>query len=100
MGASPDLVIGYNNGYRSSWDTALGRVGEALFEDNRKAWSGDHCVDPALVPGVIFSNRKFKAEDPGIEDLAPTTLRLFGYDPPAYMDGADLGMELKSKAAG
>ena len=99
MAAAPDIVIGYNNGYRSSWDAALGRVGEAVFEDNRKAWSGDHCVDPALVPGVIFSNWKFSAEDPGIEDLAPTTLRLFGFDPPAYMDGKDLGVALKGKAA-
>lgn len=100
MGASPDIVIGYNNGYRSSWDAALGRVGEAVFEDNRKAWSGDHCVDPSLVPGVIFSNRKFASEDPGIEDLAPTTLRLFGFDPPAYMDGKDLGVNLNGKTAG
>jgi predicted AlkP superfamily phosphohydrolase/phosphomutase len=100
MGASPDIVIGYNNGYRSSWDAALGRVGEAVFEDNRKAWSGDHCVDPSLVPGVIFSNWKFASEDPGIEDLAPTTLRLFGFDPPAYMDGKDLGVKLNGKTTG
>jgi predicted AlkP superfamily phosphohydrolase/phosphomutase len=55
-----------------------------------KAWSGDHCVDPLLVPGVLFCNRRIDAEDPGIEDLAPTTLQLFGIDPPAYMDGKPL----------
>jgi hypothetical protein len=44
-------------------------------------------VDPALVPGVLFANRKIDAENPGIEDLAPTSLRSFGIDPPAWMDG-------------
>ena len=65
-----------------------------MLEDNPKAWSGDHCVDPALVPGVLFSNRKFDAADPGIdpgiEDLAPTALQLFGLEPPAWMDGKPL----------
>jgi bisphosphoglycerate-independent phosphoglycerate mutase (AlkP superfamily) len=44
-------------------------------------------VDPALVPGVLFSNRKMDAEDPGIEDMAPTALRLFGIEPPPWMEG-------------
>jgi predicted AlkP superfamily phosphohydrolase/phosphomutase len=90
MDVAPDIVIGYANGYRSSWDAALGKVTAEVFQDNLKAWSGDHCVDPALVPGVIFCNRKFESDDPGIEDLAPTTLGLFGQKPPAYMDGKDL----------
>jgi predicted AlkP superfamily phosphohydrolase/phosphomutase len=50
----PDLLLGYNRGYRSSWDCASGRVTEAIFEDNTKKWSGDHCVDPKLVPGCFF----------------------------------------------
>jgi hypothetical protein len=33
------------------------------------------------VPGVLFSNRKIDAADPGIEDLAPTALSLFGVHP-------------------
>jgi bisphosphoglycerate-independent phosphoglycerate mutase (AlkP superfamily) len=44
-------------------------------------------VDPVLVPGVLFSNLQIEAQDPGIEDMAPTALRLFGVDPPAWMDG-------------
>lgn len=85
--AAPDLLVGYADGYRASWDAAVGRVTAGVFEDNTKAWSGDHCVDPALVPGVLFSNRKMDAEDPGIEDLAPTALSLFGIQPPGWMDG-------------
>jgi hypothetical protein len=37
--------------------------------------------------GVLFSNRKLDAEDPGIEDMAPTALRLFGIQPPEWMEG-------------
>jgi predicted AlkP superfamily phosphohydrolase/phosphomutase len=87
LGAAPDLIVGYSAGYRASWDAAVGKVTPLVFEDNKKAWCGDHCVDPRLVPGVLFSNRKIAAEDPGIEDMAPTVLRLFGIQPPSWMEG-------------
>lgn len=87
LNAAPDLVIGYAEGYRAAWDAATGRVTATVFEDNRKAWCGDHCVDPPLVPGVLFSNLKIVTEDPGIEDLAPTALSLFGVKAPAWMEG-------------
>ena len=84
---APDLVIGYNAGYRISWDCATGMVAGPVFEDNLKPWSGDHCVDPRLVPGVFFCNRKVDAKEPALIDIAPTALRLFGIEPPAHMDG-------------
>jgi len=87
LDAAPDLIIGYDEGYRTSWDAAVGKVTARVIEDNPKAWSGDHCVDPLLVPGVLFCNRKIDSDDPGIEDMAPTALHLFGIDPPAWMDG-------------
>ncbi len=90
LDAAPDLIVGYNDGYRTGWDAALGKVSARVIEDNPKAWSGDHCVDPVLVPGVLFCNRKIDCEDPGIEDMAPTALDLFGIDPPAWMDGKPL----------
>lgn len=90
LGAAPDLVVGYNEGYRTSWDAAIGKISAQVIEDNSKAWSGDHAVDPLLVPGVLFCNRKIDAADPGIEDLAPTALSLFGLEPPAWMDGKPL----------
>jgi len=88
--AAPDLIVGYNEGYRVSWDSVVGRVTGRVMEDNAKAWSGDHCVDPVLVPGVLFANRTIAAEDPGIEDLAPTALELFGLRPPAWMEGSSV----------
>jgi hypothetical protein len=65
----------------------VGKTSATVFEDNRKAWSGDHAVDPLLVPGVLFCNRPIDAPDPGIEDMAPTALALFGLDRPAWMEG-------------
>ena len=79
--------MGYADGYRTSWDAAVGRVSASVFEDNDKAWSGDHCVDPHLVPGVLFSNRRVNVEDPGLEDMAPTALWLFGVPQPKWMEG-------------
>ena len=58
-----------------------------MFEDNVKAWSGDHCIDPRLVPGVLFCNRPIEEDDPALIDIAPTALKLFGIQPPSYMDG-------------
>jgi predicted AlkP superfamily phosphohydrolase/phosphomutase len=95
LSAAPDLIIGYADGYRTSWDAAVGKVSASVFEDNRKAWSGDHSVDPTLVPGVLFSNCKVAASDPGIEDLAPTALDLFGVSRPAWMEGKPLVTNLR-----
>ena len=87
---APDLVVGYNAGYRVSWDCATGTAAGPVFEDNVKAWSGDHCVDPRLVPGILFCNHKIDQLDPALIDVAPTALTLFGLEPPPYMEGRPL----------
>ena len=99
---APDLIVGYNAGYRASWDGVTGIAAGPVFEDNVKAWSGDHCIDPPCVPGVLFSSLKLAAPDPSIMDLAPTILGLFGLKPPAHMDGATLPVksEAQNKIAG
>jgi len=84
---APDLIVGYGEGYRASWDSVMGKVTSQIFEDNLKAWSGDHCVDPRLVPGVLFSNQRIVDEKPAIVDVAPTVLKLFGLALPGYLDG-------------
>jgi predicted AlkP superfamily phosphohydrolase/phosphomutase len=53
---APDLVLGYAAGYRASWQTSLGAAPMQLIEDNRQAWSGDHCIDPELVPGILLTS--------------------------------------------
>jgi predicted AlkP superfamily phosphohydrolase/phosphomutase len=88
--AAPELLIGYHKGFRHSWDCATGSVSRVVFTDNTKSWSGDHCVDPRLVPGVFFCNRKIATDDPALMDMAPTVLDLFGVDIPPYMQGSPL----------
>lgn len=86
----PDLIIGYNLGYRASWEGAVGKGDETVFEDNEKSWGGDHCIDPELVPGVFFSNRKISSSDPSLMDISTSTLGLFGVKIPPYMKGRAL----------
>ena len=78
---------GYERGYRHSWDCATGSVSATVFTDNTKSWSGDHCVDPRLVPGVFWSNRKINTDTPRLMDMAPTVLDVFGVPAPGYMQG-------------
>jgi len=83
----PDLIVGYNVGYRASWDAVQGRVSQEIFSDNTKAWSGDHCIDPDCVPAVLISNLKIATDTPSIQDIAPSVLKLLGVKAPPFMDG-------------
>jgi predicted AlkP superfamily phosphohydrolase/phosphomutase len=74
----PDLIVGYNRGYRAGWQTILGALPPEELEDNTNPWSGDHCMDYTLVPGVLLSNRKIRASAPALTDIAPTILAEFG----------------------
>jgi len=87
---APDVLVGYNEGFRMDWEGTLGKVGSRVFLDNTKSWSGDHCIDPEKVPGVLFSNLKFEKSEAWIGDLAPTILRIFDLKVPAYMDGSPI----------
>jgi len=86
----PDLIIGYNDHYRASWDTILGGFPREIVLDNTDAWSGDHCVDATFVPGVLLSNRPVQKQAPALEDFAPTILAEFGGPVPAEMTGKNL----------
>jgi predicted AlkP superfamily phosphohydrolase/phosphomutase len=83
---APDVIPGYNKGYRVAWEAATGQPTDKVFHDNVKAWSGDHCIDPRLVPGVLFCNRKIGTESPRLMDVSATALELFGVPVPNHMD--------------
>jgi len=87
---APEILVGYHRGFRHSWDCATGAVSNQVFTDNTKSWSGDHCVDPRLVPGVFWCNRRISGSEPNLLDIAPTALDLFGVDVPRYMQGRNL----------
>jgi predicted AlkP superfamily phosphohydrolase/phosphomutase len=84
---APDLLVGWEGGYRYSWECATGQVSEQVFTDNDRSWSGDHCVDPSIVPGVFFSNRAISEEKPRLIDIPASVMRLFGQEIPGYMQG-------------
>jgi predicted AlkP superfamily phosphohydrolase/phosphomutase len=83
----PDLLVGYNRGYRAGWQTILGNFPADVFENNGNPWSGDHCMDYTLVPGVLLSNRAIDASSPALTDIAPTILAQFGIRQPGGMMG-------------
>ncbi len=84
---APDLVVGYNQHYRASWDTILGEYPKAVFEDNTDPWSGDHCMDRTLIPGSFICNKPIRAESPNLYDLTPTILAEFNVPVPPEMIG-------------
>jgi predicted AlkP superfamily phosphohydrolase/phosphomutase len=86
----PDITVGYAVGYRASWGAAQGQVCGPAMEDNTRRWSGDHCLDPDLVPGILLADRSLPRDDASIVDLAPTILELFGVRAPGYMQGRSL----------
>lgn len=86
----PDLIVCYNTGYRCSWKSAKGCVSEEVLSDNTQAWSGDHCVDPELVPGMLLSNYPLNTASASIMDIAPTVLDAFGLQPESPMQGRSL----------
>jgi len=84
---APDIIVGYNSGYRTSWSAPLGRITKEVFGDNMDKWSGDHCMDPAVCPGILLASEKIKADSPALFDLTPTILSLFGIEKPDNMVG-------------
>jgi predicted AlkP superfamily phosphohydrolase/phosphomutase len=100
---APDLIVGYNRGYRVGWDSVLGGISSSVIEDNTQPWSGDHCIDFTKVPGVVLSNRKIRAEHPALTDIAPTILAEFGIAKPDTMKGSNIfdasGQNAESVAA-
>ena len=89
----PDLVVCYNDNYRASWDTILGGYPAEHILDNLDPWSGDHCMDPHFLSGVLLTNTPVRHSDPALEDLAPTIISAFGVGVPAEMKGRDLRSE-------
>jgi predicted AlkP superfamily phosphohydrolase/phosphomutase len=86
-----DLVIGFERGFRTSWDACLLGCDEPVVAKNSTRWTGDHCsVDPELVPGVIFSSRPLGEREARIVDVLPTILDALGIARGAELDGQSL----------
>lgn len=86
---APDLVLGWEVGYRIAKSAGRGEVGQEVFLDNTSAWCGDHCLHPLRVPGVLLCNQPLQ-EGAHLQDLAPTVLDYFGVPRPATLEGRSL----------
>jgi predicted AlkP superfamily phosphohydrolase/phosphomutase len=75
---APDLVIGYAKGTRVSDDSALGLIATDVLTDNTSAWTGDHCMDPDSVPGILLSSRALQKPAPSLQALASAILAELG----------------------
>jgi len=74
---APDMIIGYARGFRSSWETTLGSYPEEVITDNLDPWSGTHCIDPGVVPGVLLSTIRPSVSDPNLMDMGRSISSLF-----------------------
>jgi predicted AlkP superfamily phosphohydrolase/phosphomutase len=77
---APDLVVGYAKGTRGSDESALGSLPHDVIVTNTDPWNGDHCMDPAAVPGVLLASRALKKPAPDLQTLAAAIVAEFGVD--------------------
>jgi predicted AlkP superfamily phosphohydrolase/phosphomutase len=84
---APDIVVGYQSGYRISDEAVLGKFPKPVIRNRLDKWSADHCMDFKVVPGVFLSNRQIILKNPAIWDIAPSILQEFGVTPSEPMDG-------------
>lgn len=84
---APDLVVGYNRNYAGSDPSTLGEVTDAVLEDNTSRWSGNHLIDPRLVPGVLLVNGPIAAGEHDLTDVTVSILDHYGLPPAPGMVG-------------
>ena len=84
---APDLVVGYDAGYGCSDESTLGEIVEGVFEDNKDRWSGNHLMDPSVVPGILLVNRKLPRDGHDLTDVTATLLDYHGMAVPDDMVG-------------
>ncbi len=87
---TPDLELGYADGYQSTKSAAKGAAPKDLFELNVDKWSGEHGgSDVAISPGILFATRAL-ASDASIMDIGATALAFLGMPPPPNIQGKPL----------
>ncbi len=97
MAGFGDIVLGFNQGYRISWENSTGGYEKETYEDfgvgvNEEPWSGDHCgVELPLVNGIFFSSfRVAEGFVPDLVNVAPTVLDFCGVPLPEDWDGTPI----------
>ncbi len=87
---TPDIQLGYAEGYQTAKASASGAAPKEVFEPNLDKWSGEHASsDVAITPGILFSNQKL-ALDASLIDLGVTALTYLGARVPEEFEGKSL----------
>jgi len=87
---SPDIELGYNEGYQSTKSAAKGAAPMDLFEPNTDKWSGEHAAsDVDFTPGIFLCNRPIDGE-PSLIDLGVTALEFLELEVPEDYEGKGL----------
>lgn len=86
---APDVMVGYEEGYRVSWESALGGFEGEVLLDNTNKWSGDHGLNPELIPGTLMTNFEVSpGETVSLQDLIPSLFDRLDLTVPERMDGS------------
>jgi len=87
---APDLIVGYDVGYGASDQTTLGEITAQVIADNTSRWSGNHLMDPEVVPGIVLTTRKIVGEGYDLLDVTATILAWYGLPPNQGMTGGSI----------
>jgi predicted AlkP superfamily phosphohydrolase/phosphomutase len=87
LAEAPDLVVGYDQPYAGSDPSTLGEIGEVVVDDNTSRWSGNHLIDPSLVPGVLLVNGPVAPGEHDLTDVTVSILDHYGLPPGPGMAG-------------
>lgn len=90
LAEAPDLIVGYDAGYGGSDETTLGKIEGEIFSDNTSRWSGNHLMDPEVVPGVFLTNQAVTTNGHDLTDVTATILKWYGLPPNPGMNGTPI----------
>ncbi|MSP56182.1 MAG: hypothetical protein EXR69_11360 [Myxococcales bacterium] len=94
---APDLIVGFDIGYGNSDQSTLGEITAEVYADNTSRWSGNHLMDPDVVPGVLYANQPLPnaagarvGGQFGLLDITATVLNHFHVAPAPGMTGQSI----------
>ncbi|GJM21035.1 MAG: hypothetical protein DHS20C15_09500 [Planctomycetota bacterium] len=91
LAEAPDIIVGYAAGYGCSETSTLGDVDEIQLYDNTGGdFTGNHLMDPSVVPGVLLTNRKLARDGHDLTDMTATLLDYYDLTVPAEMVGTSI----------
>ena len=83
----PDLLVGYNRGYRAGWQTILGNFPAGRFRGQHQSLERRPLHGLHAGSGRAAEQPRIDAANPALTDIAPTILAEFGIPQPGGMMG-------------